>query len=170
MENENEMERNRFWEHVFIVEGTVWNNIDFTPPPSKTSLLLGKMRWVPCNMKRFWNTLNVFFDLPWNTFGTIWKHQWSSLNTLETSLKTPLNLPSNTQLRQNTLQSSLKLSSNIHITSLRHPSKFLKYHSLSSLGLKNSLVTHGQTSGQTEWQRHFLSCSSQLKIWVWHGS
>ena len=30
-----EMARNKFWEHVFVVRGTVWNNRDFTPPPSE---------------------------------------------------------------------------------------------------------------------------------------
>ena len=33
-----ERARNKFWEKVFIVGGTVWNNRDFTPPPSKKIL------------------------------------------------------------------------------------------------------------------------------------
>ena len=34
--------------------------------------------------------------------------------------------------------------------------------------LRNSFVTDGQPNGWTEWQCHFLSCSSQLKM-PWYG-
>ena len=94
--------------------------------------------------KFLWNFIESFLKLPWNTLKTL------SENTLETSLKT----------RETYLKHPLNFK--LHLNFLEIPLKLFRTR-------KNSNDTKrkkrdGRTKTWTEWQRHFLSCSSQLKI------
>ena len=109
----------------------------------------------------------VFLKLPWNTLKTSLKHP---LNFLETLLR----------LFVNTLKTSWKHPCNFLETPLKLQTPFQKHH-WNSLGLdqiqmtlydipnvlvskdtKRNKRTYGRTDTHTEWQGHFLSCSSQV--------
>ena len=107
-------------------------------------------------MQNCWNTLK---RLPWIILRT-------SLKYLETHSKFP----------KNSLTTPLKLS--VHKTFMKHlwyfigPTFWLPWNTFLTLWAKLKLLHEGQTNKQTneqtEWQCHFLSCSSQLKM-PWYG-
>ena len=62
----------------------LWDFRKLSISQKQALLLVGKLRWVPCNVKLYWNTLKLFLKLPWKTFKTLRKHPWNILDTLFT--------------------------------------------------------------------------------------